>query len=281
MHYEEDNMPEPRILTKRMIEQIFDGSAKSYDRVGPNVFSQFGERLVEQITLAPGARVLDVATGKGAVLLPAARRVGSKGHVTGIDLSAEILKEAERVVRAEGLPNVEFRKMDAEHLEFPDHTFDFVTCGFAFFLFPDMEAGLREMYRVCKPGGYVAMTNFNKTPPPFEPGMSILIQQFIDYQVQIVLPPQVAFTPQEMKVLLKPFGFRSIKTHDETNDIVYASAEDCWAFILTLPPGATMLGMSEETRARFKDEYLAKLRAMSRQDGLHTSLGVVYTLAKR
>jgi ubiquinone/menaquinone biosynthesis C-methylase UbiE len=274
-------MPEPRILTKRMIEQIFDNTAMSYDRVGPSIFSQFGERLVEQMPLARGARVLDVATGKGAVLLPAARRVGSKGHVTGIDLSGEILKEAERVVRAEGLTNVELRKMDAEHLEFPDHAFDVVTCAFALFLFPDMEAALREMYRVCKPGGYVAMTNFSNTPPLFDPALSMLIQQFIAYQARIVLPPRVTFTPEEMEDLLSRFGFSSIKTHSETNDIVYATAEDCWGFILTLPPGATMLGMSEETRARFKDEYLAKLQAMSRQDGLHTSLGVLYTVAKR
>ena len=274
-------MPEPRILTKRMIEQIFNGSAKSYDRVGPSIFSQFGERLVEQLPLARGARVLDIATGKGAVLVPAARRVGSKGHVTGIDLSGGILKEAERIARADGLTNVELRKMDAEHLEFPDHAFDVVTCAFALFLFPDMEAALREMYWVCKSGGYVAMTNFSKTPPPFDPGLSILIQQFIDYRVRITLPPQLTYTPQEMKALLSRFGFHSIQAHSETNEIVYARAEDAWAFILTLPPGATILDMSEETRARFKDEYLAKLRETSRPDGLHTSLGVIYTLAKR
>ena len=235
-------MPEPRILTKQMIKQIFDSTAKSYDRVGPSIFSQFGERLVEQMPLARGARVLDVATGKGAVLLPAARRVGSKGHVTGIDLSGEILKEAERVVRADGLTNVELRKMDAEHLKFPDHAFDVVTCAFAFFLFPDMEAALREMYRVCKPGGYVAITNFSKTPPLLDPCLSLLIQQFIDYQVRIVMPPQLTYTPQEMKDLLSRFGFRSIKSHSEPNDIVYASAEDVWGFILTLPPGATIVG---------------------------------------
>ena len=192
--------------------------------MGPSIFTQFGERLVERMTLARGARVLDIATGKGAVLLPAARRVGSKGQVIGIDLSGEILKEAKRVVRAEGLTNVELRKMDAEHLEFPDHTFDFVTCAFALFLFPDMEAALREMFRVCKPDGYVAMSNFNKTPPPFDPGLSLLIQQFIEYQVQIVLPPQLTYTPKEMKDLLSRSGFRSIKSHSEANDIVYVRA---------------------------------------------------------
>jgi len=274
-------MPEPIILTKQMTEQIFDSAAKSYDRVGPRIFSQFGERLVEQMPLARGAHVLDIATGKGAVLLPAARRVGAKGHVTGIDLSGKIIEEAERIMRAEGLTNVELRKMDAEHLEFPDQSFDVVACAFSLFLFPNMEAALQEMHRVCKPGGYVAMTNFHKTTPFFDPAFSILIQQFTAYQARIVMPQQVSFTAQEMEELLGRFGFGSIKTHGEINDIIYASAEDCWGFVLTLPPGATMLSMSEETRERFKDEYLAKLRAVSCPDGLHLSLGVIYTLAKR
>jgi ubiquinone/menaquinone biosynthesis C-methylase UbiE len=274
-------MSEPRILTKQMAEQFFDRTAKSYDRVGPSFFSQFGERLVEQMPLAHGARVLDIATGKGAVLLPAARRVGSKGHVIGIDLSGKLLKEAERITRAEGLTNIELRKMDAEHLEFPDNTFDFVTCAFALFVFPDMEAALREMFRVCKPGGYVAITNFNKGTPFFHPAFTMLLEQFIAYQARIVTPPQASFTAEEIDELLGRFGFSSIKTQSELNDIVYASAEDCWGFLLTLPPAATMLSMSEEKRARFKDELLAKLRAASHEDGLHLSSGIIYTLAKR
>lgn len=78
--------------------------------------------------------------------------------MTGIDLSSAILNEAERIVNAEGLANVELRKMDAEHLEFPDQSFDVVTCAFSLFLFPDIEAALRDMYRVCKRGGYIGVT---------------------------------------------------------------------------------------------------------------------------
>jgi O-methyltransferase/aklanonic acid methyltransferase len=281
MRREEGDMPETAIATKQMIERIFDDAATSYNRVGPSIFTRFGIRLVETVPLTPGARVLDVATGTGAVLLPAARRVGPEGRVTGIDLSAGILLEAERAVREAGLTNVELRKMDAEHLEFPSQTFDVVTCAFALFLFPDMEAALREMYRVCKPGGYVATTYFSKTPPPFDPGVPILTQQFREYRVGVQLPQQTAYTVEEMKDLLGRSGFHSIETHDETNDIVYVGAEDWWAFLLTIGPRATIMGMNEETRARFKDEYIAKLRPIFRQDGLHISLGIVYALAKR
>jgi ubiquinone/menaquinone biosynthesis C-methylase UbiE len=79
-------MPEP------MIEQMFDDAAASYGRTGPRIFTQFGLRLAEQMPLKPGMRALDVATGTGAVLLPIARRVGSEGHVSGIDLSGVILQ---------------------------------------------------------------------------------------------------------------------------------------------------------------------------------------------
>ena len=161
-------MPEPRIATKAMIEQMFDSVATSYDRTGPSIFTQFGARLVEHVPLTSGASVLDVATGTGAVLLPAARLVAPAGRVTGVDLSETILEEAEGAAHRAGLTNVELRKMDAEHLDFPDHSFDIVSCAFAFFLFPDKEAALSEMYRVCKPGGYIVVSTFDKPPPAFE-----------------------------------------------------------------------------------------------------------------
>ncbi len=274
-------MPEPKVSIKQTIEKTFDEAAASYDRVGPSIFSRFGERLVEHMPLASRARVLDIATGKGAVLLPAARRVGPEGHVTGIDLSEAILQETERIAREEGLTNAELCKMDAEHLEFPDQSFDAVTCAFAMFFFPDMDAALREMYRVCKPGGCLAIANFNKTPPPFNPGLPLLIQQLMEYQVKVQTTTQFAYTPQEVEALLGRFGFCSIETHSETNDIVYENVEDWWAFLLTLAPRATIMGMNEQTRAQFKDEYLAKLHPMLGQDGLHISLGVIYSLAKR
>lgn len=90
------------VATEPMIEGVFDGAAPTYDRVGPVLFHQFGQRL--QVLLAPpaGASVLDMATRTGAVLAPAAVRVG---RAYGIDLFAGILADGlSKVLRLHRLP---------------------------------------------------------------------------------------------------------------------------------------------------------------------------------
>jgi hypothetical protein len=75
-------------------------------------------------------------------------------------------------------------------------------------------------------------------------------------------------------------GFRSVKIRDETADLVYARAEDWWAFLLTpLLPRVAIMSMDEKTHARFKDEYFAKLSPMFQPHGLHISLAIIYALA--
>ena len=114
------------------------------------------------------------------------------------------------------------------------------------------------------------------------PGWPMLVQQFMAYRVGVWPPHQLAFSPQEVEILLSPLGFHSVKTYNETIDLIYASTEDWWSFLLTMPvPRATILSMNEETRARFKDEYLANVLALFRRDGLHAPLAVIYTIAER
>lgn len=70
---------------KRQVAGLFDRASGTFDQVGPRFFSYFGRRLVEIAQIPSGSRVLDVATGRGALLFPAADSVGPHGQVTGID----------------------------------------------------------------------------------------------------------------------------------------------------------------------------------------------------
>jgi ubiquinone/menaquinone biosynthesis C-methylase UbiE len=272
---------DPAVLSKQQIEQIFDGASLSYDNVGPSIFCEYGEHLLRRIPVSQGMHVLDVATGKGAVLVPIARRVGSQGKVVGVDLSGVILREAQRIVDVNGFTNVELYKMDAEHLDFPDKSFDIVTCAFALFMFPDMNTALHEMYRVCKPGGYIAVTYFNKTPPPFDPGWRIFATQSKEYRIGMRMPQQLGLTPEELEGFLIGTGFEIVKTDCETNDIVYRNGEDWWGFMLTLGSRASILSMDSETRDRFKKDYLNRLLSVLHHDGLHLSTSVIFSVAKR
>jgi ubiquinone/menaquinone biosynthesis C-methylase UbiE len=137
---------------------LFDRAAQTYDRVGPQFFSHFGRRLVELVGIQPGSRVLDVASGAGAILLPAAEQVGPKGLVVGIDLADSMVERLGQEIAHRGVLQAQARFMDAQHLEFPDASFDYVLCGFALDMFPDPDQALSELRRVLQSGGRLGLT---------------------------------------------------------------------------------------------------------------------------
>ena len=114
-----------------------------YDAAGPGCFAYFGQRLVEELCIEPGHHVLDVASGRGAVLFPAADRVGPTGMIEGIDISEGMVRATTEDAIRRGIA-ARVSVMDAEQLEFPDGAFDRVLCGFGIMFFPDQEKALSE-----------------------------------------------------------------------------------------------------------------------------------------
>jgi ubiquinone/menaquinone biosynthesis C-methylase UbiE len=119
------------------------------------LFRPFAEALVEQVGVAAGQRILDVACGTGIVARLAAERAGSTGRVVGLDVSREMLAVAARVA-----PNVEWRDGTAAALPFGDGEFDAVLCHQGLQFFPDRAAAMHEMRRVLTAGGRLGVATW-------------------------------------------------------------------------------------------------------------------------
>ena len=100
-----------------------------------------------------GETVLDVGCGGGFDVIFAAIMVGSKGKVTGIDATPEMLERSKKNLQETSIENVTFRQSNAEELPFPDNTFDVIISNGVFNLIPEKTKAFSEVFRVLKSGG--------------------------------------------------------------------------------------------------------------------------------
>ena len=200
-------------------------AAADYSHVGPPFFQFFGSELIEFARIHPGAKVLDVATGRGALLIPAAEKVGPSGEVTGIDYSEGMVTQTGAEVKARGLENARVLHMSAEQLDFPDGSFDVVTCGFAIFFFPHPERALAEFRRVLKQGGKLVMSTWGRDDARWA-WLSDLRRQSAPQQPR----PTLSFnTPEALGQVLTQAGFAGIEVCEVAREFFYASPEEWWA----------------------------------------------------
>ncbi len=148
--------------------ELYNRTARDYGRVGPPFFQVAGRRLVELADVRRGLRVLDIACGRGAVLIPAAERVGMSGEAIGIDISAGMVEATAADLRSRGLSQARVHVMDAQSLELPASSFDAVLCSFAVFWFGDLDAVLDGVHRVLKPQGTIGFAFARGTDPRWQ-----------------------------------------------------------------------------------------------------------------
>jgi SAM-dependent methyltransferase len=133
--------------------QVTRTAAEVYDELFlPVLFYQWTPRVCELAGLQVGMRVLDVACGTGVLSLAAAEIVGPEGSVVGVDLNAGMIEVARRKA-----PHIEWHEAPAEAIPFEAASFDAVISQFGLMFFQDKALGIREMWRVLRPGGNLAV----------------------------------------------------------------------------------------------------------------------------
>jgi phosphatidylethanolamine/phosphatidyl-N-methylethanolamine N-methyltransferase len=144
------------------VARVYENIAWAYDLIfGPSLHPG-RVQAIQRMGIAPGDRVLEVGVGTGinAGLYP------RDCSVTGIDLSAPMLEKARERIARKGIRNVRLLEMDAADLKFATGTFDIVYAPYLISVVPDPVAVVREMRRVCRPGGRIIVLNHFRSANP-------------------------------------------------------------------------------------------------------------------
>lgn len=262
---------------KKKAATTYNAAADFYDHPTNTFWERYGRRTVERIGLIPGQRVLDVCCGSGASALPAARMVAPNGSVVAIDLAENLLALAREKAKQLNLTNIDFRPGDMTHLAFEAGTFDVVMCVFGIFFVPDMEVALRELERVLRAGGKLAITTWG--PRFFEPATSAFWNS-----VRRVRPDLYkSFNPwdrisevDDLRSLLEPLGFEALEIVAESGSQPVNSPEDWWPMVIGSGYRGTVDQLDPEQREQVRKENLDFIRDASLRS---VEANVVYATA--
>jgi SAM-dependent methyltransferase len=210
----------------------YDAASEQFDGAPLGFWDRHGRATVAGLALAPGARVLDVCCGAGGSALPAARAVGPRGSVVGVDLSPSLLGLARGKAERQGLGNVEFRVGDMTRLALPEGSFDAVVIVFGVFFAPDMEGQLRALARLLRPGGRLAVTTWG--PGLFEPLYPAFLQS-----VRRLRPGLPEYRPwdrlstrEDVWTLMTRAGLRDVEVSAAADHQPLSRPEDWWTIVL-------------------------------------------------
>lgn len=244
-----------------------------------------GDELIDILALKGNELVLDLASGTGEPGLSIAARV-PQGRVILSDLSALTLQTAAERAGRRGLKNIETRVCDACMLPFESNTFDAISCRSGFMFLPDVLHAAKEMYRVLKPGGKIAVSVWNVAEK--NPWMTTILQ-VIHMNKKLSDPAPSApeiFRCAEDGYLINLFiqgGFRNIQIGTVNTKLVLPSAEVYWEMMTEVEPSvATALAKADSAQvSKIKYELYELLDQKFRGSTIQLASSALVLLAQK
>ena len=229
----------------------------------PRHYQPLLDHLVRAAAVVPGERVLDVATGTGALATQLAR-VGAS--VTGVDLAPALVDTARRLASEEGL-DIHYEVGDAEALPYPDGSFDVVTSSVGSMFAPDHRRVAAELARVCRPGGRLVLGHWAA-----EGGVADMFKVMAPF-----LPPsppgagspfQWGSRDHSQELLRDSFLLRF---EDGDAPQLGASGEEVWQLFATVygPTRTLAESLDPERRAALRAAFVSFFEGYRTDEGIH------------
>ena len=218
---------------KRSAAFTFNAAADAFDSSALGFRDYFGRKTVEKLNLREGARVLDVCCGTGSSAIPAAELVGPSGFVIGIDLADRLLALAREKARRRALENIAFRAADMLELDYPAESFGVVLCVFGIFFVPDMSAAVRQLWRLVRPGGKLAITTWGRNV--LEPANCLFWRSVRELRSELPIPStpwDSIADPKGLRQMLRDGGAKAVEVIAENKWHPIRSPEDWWTIVL-------------------------------------------------
>lgn len=195
---------------KQQVEEMFDNISERYDLLNHvlslNIDKGWRRKVVRMVEAKRPKLILDVATGTADLAIALKKAQAEK--ITGIDISNGMLEVGRKKIAKKGLSQtINLEQADSENLPYPDDTFDAITVAFGVRNFENLEKGLKEMYRVLKPGGHVLVLEFSQPQNfPFKQLYNFYFKNVLPTVGKIISKDSRAYTYLPESVQAFPHG---------------------------------------------------------------------------
>lgn len=269
--------------TKTNSRALVDHQAELYDRDILRLYPFAADRLAAAMQLHPGQKVLDVATGTGAVAAAVTQYVNPCGRVIGVDVDETMLEQAERKFAHLGLTGVDLHVMNGAALEFRARYFDALTCGFGLGLLGDPVAALRGWCRVVKPG---ARIGFSVSGPRALAPMADMLQARaraagVDVDSGAYAAGRRLASVDVICAHLEAAGLEAVEVFVAELGYHLLDAQEWWDFVVATELGGLIAALPAHVIEQLRGQHLAEVEPLVGENGIYLNGETLVAVARR